>query len=160
MPSMPSTREPFRLYSMTVDTEINAVRFRWEEQPTGEEFRYGANQLLKKIRSQAVSSLLLDARTITAHQKSSLDWIMREWMPQVASAGIEHVAVVHESDLIARVEMESLQDQVQQSPSFPRFFATESPEAARRWISKQHESRRFFFSLTQYLSALKLFSLS
>lgn len=108
MPSMPSTREPFRLYSMTVDTEINAVRFRWEEQPTGEEFRYGANQLLKKIRSQAVSSLLLDARTITAHQKSSLDWIMREWMPQVASAGIEHVAVVHESDLIARVEMESL----------------------------------------------------
>lgn len=93
---------------MTVDTEINAVRFRWEEQPTGEEFRYGANQLLKKIRSQAVSSLLLDARTITAHQKSSLDWIMREWMPQVASAGIEHVAVVHESDLIARVEMESL----------------------------------------------------
>ena len=145
---------------MTVDPEINAVRFRWEKQPTGKEFRHGADQLLKQIRSQAVSGLLVDARTITAHQKSSLEWIVREWMPEVASAGIEYVAVVHESDIIARMEMESLQDQVQQSTSFPHFFATESPRKAQRWISEQSQSGRSLFSLTQYLSALKLFSLS
>lgn len=123
---MPPIRDSSQLYSMRVDEEINAVRFRWKRQPTGEEFRYGANQLLEFVRSRAVSGLIVDTQNITAHHPSSMEWLVREWMPEVTSAGIEHVAVVHEDDLIARTEMETLNDRFQQAETAPFFLTTDT----------------------------------
>lgn len=155
---MPSIRDSFHLYSMKVDAEINAVRFRWKGQPTGEEFRYGANQLLEFVRSRAVPGLIVDARNITAHHSSSVEWLVREWMPDVASAGVEHVAVVHEDDLIARTEMETLKEQTQRAESYPSFFATDRPTDAQEWIDKQNQSTAPIFHLARYLPSLNLFS--
>ncbi|WP_263785187.1 hypothetical protein [Salinibacter grassmerensis] len=154
---MPSIHE--RLYSMTVDTEVNAVRFRWKAQPTGEEFRYGTNQLLEFVRSQAVPGLIADVRNVTAHHTSSMEWLVREGLPEAASAGIEHIAIVHGDDLIARTEMETLREQAQQAESYPSFFTTNRPKDAREWIHEQNQSTTSLFQLARYLPSLNLFSL-
>lgn len=143
---------------MDVDSDINAVRFRWNGQPTGEEVRYGANQLLGFVRSRAVSGLIVDTRRVTAHPRSSVEWLVRTWMPKVATAGIQHVAVVHESNLLARAEMEALKHRVQQASSMPLFFTAESHEEARRWTAEQNRSITSFSHLLRYLSSLTLFS--
>ena len=157
---MPSARERSRLYSMTVDAEIDAVRFRWKGQPTGEAFRYGASQLLEFVRSKAVPGLIVDARNVTAHHPSSMEWLVREWVPNVASAGIEYVAVVHEDDLLARTEMETLNDRIQRAESVPFFLTTDSLMDARGWIAERDQRPSSFYHLARYLSSLQLFSLS
>ncbi|MCS3661051.1 hypothetical protein GGP68_002480 [Salinibacter ruber] len=157
---MPSPHGTSRLYSMEVDAEINAVRFRWTGQPTGEEFRYGANQLLESVRSRAVAGLLVDARNVTAHQRSSIEWLVREWMPEVAAAGVEYVAVVHEDDLIARTEMEALNERFRQAETAPLFFPTDAPADAREWIAERDRSTTSLYHIGQYLSSLQLFSFS
>ncbi|WP_103030285.1 hypothetical protein [Salinibacter altiplanensis] len=157
---MPSIRDSSRLYSMEVDPEIRAARFRWKGQPTGEEFRYGANQLLEFVRSRTVTGLIVDTRKMTAHQRSSMEWLVRSWMPDVASAGIEHIAVVHGDDLIARTEMSALDDQFQQAESFPFFFATHSPRDAQEWVAEKDQNTLSFSHLARYFSSLKLFSFS
>jgi len=157
---MPSSRDSSHLYSMEVDAEISTVRFRWKEQPTGEEFRYGANQLLKFVQSRTVSGLIVDTRNVTAHHSSSVEWLVREWMPDMTSAGIEHVAVVHRDDLIARTEMETLNDRIQRAEPAPLIFTTDSPTDARRWIAERDQSPPSLHHLVQYLSSLQLFSFS
>ncbi|MEF8864950.1 MAG: hypothetical protein V5A20_04230 [Salinibacter sp.] len=157
---MPSVCERSHFYSMDVDPDINAVRFRWDGQPTGEELRYGANQLLEFVRSRAVSGLIVDTRRVTAHPRSSVEWLVRAWMPKVATAGIRHVAVVHEDNLLARTEMEALKQRIQQASSLPLFYTAESQEEARRWTAEQNQSITSFSHLVRYLSSLTLFSLS
>ncbi len=157
---MPSAHGKSRLYSMEVDAEINAARFHWRGQPTGEEFRYGANQLLEFVQSHAVTGLIVDTRNITAHQRSSVEWLVREWMPGVAAAGIEHVAVVHQDDLIARTEMETLNDRFQQTEAAPLFFPTDIPAEAREWVAEQDQNPPSLYRIGQYLSSLQLFSFS
>ena len=159
-PAMPSVRERSRLYSMTVDAELDAVRFRWKGQPTGEEFRYGAGQLLKFVRSKAMPGLIVDARSVTAHHPSSMGWLVREWVPSVASAGVEYVAVVHEDDLLAKTEMETLNDRIQRAESVPFFFTTDSLMDAREWIAERDRRTSSFYHLARYLSSLQLFSFS
>ncbi len=157
---MPSPHGTSQLYSMEVDADINAVRFRWKGQPTGEEFRYGANQLLEFVRSRAAAGLIVDARNVTAHQRSSIEWLVREWMPKVAAAGVEYVAVVHEDDLIARTEMEALNERFRQAEAAPLFLPTDAPAEAREWIAERDRSTPSLYHIGQYLSSLQLFSLS
>ncbi len=89
-----------------------------------------------------------------------MGWLVREWVPSVASAGVEYVAVVHEDDLLAKTEMETLNDRIQRAESVPFFFTTDSLMDAREWIAERDRRTSSFYHLARYLSSLQLFSFS
>jgi len=78
----------------------------------------------------------------------------------VAAAGVEYVAVVHEDDLIARTEMEALNERFRQAETAPLFFPTDAPADAREWIAERDRSTTSLYHIGQYLSSLQLFSFS
>lgn len=122
---------------MEMDRQLDAVLFRWNKFAAGEEFRRGANKLLEFIRRKDASKMIVDTSGITAHQEADQEWLVNTWIPKIIDAGIEYNAQVHKDSVIAKMDMEGFQEQVDDSHPDYTSMVTDSVEEAREWIAEK-----------------------
>lgn len=81
--------------------------------------------------------MIVDTSGITAHQDEDEEWLINEWIPKVVDAGVEYAATVHKDSVIAKMDMESFHDQIDDSRPGYTAMITGSMEEAREWIAEK-----------------------
>ncbi|MXR22294.1 hypothetical protein [Halobacterium bonnevillei] len=122
-------------YTIETDDELDAVLHTWTDFTTGEAFRDGSNVLLEAIRETGHSNLLVDTSNIQAHDDEDKAWLQQEWVPKALDAGMEASAMVYSDSVISKMEMESFNEEIEDSPY--ETFLTDDREEGEAWLAEQ-----------------------
>ncbi|WP_162052943.1 STAS/SEC14 domain-containing protein [Pontibacter pamirensis] len=80
--------------TVTVDKENRWVHTNWNGYLTEENIRVGALAYTEAVKEAGVNCVLNDTRQIIGSWDHSLDWVVNQWGPQAARAGIKHFALI------------------------------------------------------------------
>jgi len=118
--------------------EANGVcLFTWTEYVTGEEFRASLNSLHEAIAERGVTKYLVDTRSITAHDDADKRWLAEEWIPRLVEDGVRYGAGVYPDSVIAEMDMEKIESQVNSVAEEYTFRTFGDPKEARDWLNRQ-----------------------
>ncbi|MCC9138959.1 STAS/SEC14 domain-containing protein [Pontibacter silvestris] len=80
--------------TVTVDDLNKWVHTNWVGYLTRENVKAGALAYIDVVRECGFSCVLNDTSGVIGGWDHSLDWVVNEWSPQAASAGIKHFALI------------------------------------------------------------------
>lgn len=87
--------------TIEVDTRNRWVHVNWTGYLTAENIRTGAAAYTAALQRAGFSCVLNDTRGVVASWGHSLDWVLRDWAPSAARAGLRHFAMVTDPDTFA-----------------------------------------------------------
>lgn len=80
--------------TINTDQENRWVHTNWVGYLTEENIRAGAQAYTQAVKEAGFSCVLNDSTQIVGSWNHSLDWVLNEWAPQAAAAGIRHFAII------------------------------------------------------------------
>lgn len=80
--------------TITPDTENRWVHTDWAGYLTQDNIKAGAWAYATTVREAGFSCVLNDTRRVVGSWDHSLDWVLNEWAPQAAAAGIRFFALI------------------------------------------------------------------
>lgn len=87
--------------TIEVDARNRWVHVNWTGYLTADNIRTGAAAYTAALQRAGFSCVLNDSREVVASWSHSLDWVLREWAPTAARAGLRHFAMVTVPDTLA-----------------------------------------------------------
>ena len=120
-----------RVY-LTIDTDtVNRwVATNWMGYLTAESIKAGAQAYTDALARSGFSCVLNDTREVRGPWDHSMDWVINEWAPNVAAAGLQHFALISTPDSLADGSAANFYAQLTAFEG--QVFNT--PEAARVWL--------------------------
>ena len=81
---------------LTIETDAaNRLIFTdWQGYLTAENIKTGANAYTAALAKSGFSCVLNDTRSVRGPWDHSMDWVINEWAPNAANAGLRHFAMV------------------------------------------------------------------
>ncbi|WP_018478776.1 STAS/SEC14 domain-containing protein [Pontibacter roseus] len=80
--------------TVSVDKENRWVHVIWKGYLTKENVKAGALAYTAAVKEAGYTCVLNDTRQILGGWDHSLDWVVNDWGPQAAQAGIQHFAMI------------------------------------------------------------------
>jgi hypothetical protein len=80
--------------TVTVDKANKWVHTDWSGYLTEDNIKAGALAYTEAVRNSGVSCVLNDTTRVIGGWDHSLDWVINEWSPQAAGAGVQHFALI------------------------------------------------------------------
>lgn len=87
--------------SVKVDKENRWVQTNWIGYLTQENIKTGALAYINAVKEAGFSCVLNNTSEVVGGWDHSLDWVLNEWAPQAARAGIKHFAMVTTPESLA-----------------------------------------------------------
>ena len=121
--------------SIEYDSGLDAVVFTWNRYVTGEQFRTALTDALAVIEREDATGFIADAREFTAHSDDQLEWLQREFTPQMTEAGVERSVQIHPESVIAEMDTEETAERADAAlPEGVAFEMTTSMDRAREFV--------------------------
>ena len=109
---------------------------RWLRNVTSEEYREGSTLLKELVREKQVAYWLMDSRRLSNVTFADQQWIKREIVPAVISAGLQKFARVLTEDVFNYISFENVMQQAIEADNTPVEIAQfTSLEAALAWLN-------------------------
>lgn len=129
MPTEP--HDEAEAYAVSWDPELEAVVNEWHSTPPREGFEDGMADTLAVIEERDATKLLSDCRGFDSFPYDG-EWLLKEWVPKLRSAGLEDLAIVYPVDRTAKFGIDrTARDHI--DPPFDIVFSEDIAEA-RRWL--------------------------
>ncbi|MEJ8804396.1 STAS/SEC14 domain-containing protein [Pontibacter sp. H249] len=80
--------------TIDVDTQNKWVHVNWMGHLTADNIKAGAVAYVKAMQEAKLNCVLNDTRLILGTWDHSLDWVVNEWAPKAAAAGLKHFAMI------------------------------------------------------------------
>lgn len=87
--------------TIVADTENKWIHTNWIGYLTQENIRAGALAYTNAVKEYGYSCVLNDTSEVLGSWDHSLDWVVGEWSPQAAAAGVKHFALITTPDSFA-----------------------------------------------------------
>ncbi|OKL40359.1 STAS/SEC14 domain-containing protein [Pontibacter flavimaris] len=89
-------RNPFGRVYLTINTNTKNrwVHVNWMGYLTEENIKTGAAAYTEALANAGYSCVLNDTRLLIGSWDHSMDWVVKEWAPWAARAGLKHFAMV------------------------------------------------------------------
>lgn len=87
--------------TIEVDTRNRWVHVNWIGYLTADNIKTGAAAYTVALQRAGFSCVLNDTREVVASWGHSLDWVLHDWSPSAARAGLRHFAMVTDSGTFA-----------------------------------------------------------
>ena len=87
---------PFGRVYLTIETNRanRWIHVRWMGYLTEDNIKNGANAYVQALIDAGYNCVLNDTRLIIGGWDHSLDWVLHEWSPRAANAGLKHFAMI------------------------------------------------------------------
>jgi hypothetical protein len=123
-----------RVYlTITVDHVNRWVAVNWQGYLTKESIQTGAQAYTQALADSGYACVLNDTRDVRGPWDHSLEWVINEWAPRAAAAGLKYFAMITTPDSFAE---ESASAFYQQLTAFEaKVF--DRPDTAQQWL-RQH----------------------
>ncbi|AKQ47016.1 hypothetical protein TH63_17410 [Rufibacter radiotolerans] len=131
--------------TITLDQENRWIHAQWQGYSTEDSIKTGIEAYTQLLEQGDFHSILVDTRLIIGSWNHSLDWILEEWAPQAARAGLQYYAMVVQPETFAEASADAFYEQV-------RYFKAkvfDDIEAAENWLMRRSnwlQSRSFKFA--------------
>lgn len=86
---------------VTVDAENRWVHTNWIGYLTQDNITAGALAYTEALKETGFSCVLNDTSNVLGAWDHSLDWVINQWGPQAADAGLQHFALITKPDSFA-----------------------------------------------------------
>jgi hypothetical protein len=80
--------------TITADTENRWIHTDWVGYLTQDNIKAGAMAYTNAVKEYGFNCVLNDTSRVVGSWDHSLDWVLNEWAPQAASAGIKYFALI------------------------------------------------------------------
>lgn len=87
--------------TITVDRENRWVHTNWQGYLTSDNIKAGALAYTNTVKKAGYNCVLNDTSKVLGSWNHSLDWVINEWGPQAARAGIKHFALITNPESLA-----------------------------------------------------------
>lgn len=119
------------------DDDVGAPVFTWKMHVTGDEFRASLNRLHETIVERGANKYLVDTQEIAAHDDADKRWLSETWIPRLVEDGVRYGAGVYPDSVVAEMDMEKIEAQVNQSAEDYTFKTFGDLDEALRWLGRQ-----------------------
>ena len=80
--------------TIDVDTKNEWVHVNWMGYLTAENVKAGAEAYINAMKAADLNCVLNDTRLILGNWDHSMDWVLYEWAPRAAMAGLKYFAMI------------------------------------------------------------------
>ncbi len=87
--------------TIETDRENRWIAVNWIGYLTAESIKAGAHAYTTALAESGFSCVLNDTRSVRGPWDHSLDWVINEWAPNAAAAGLKHFAMISEPASLA-----------------------------------------------------------
>lgn len=113
-----------------VDAEVPCLTVVWQRSPTSGQLRFMHEKFLQLVREHKITKILGDDTALPWIDPEDQAWIVQNWMPRAAAAGVKVAASKSPDAYFGRLAVGSIQG----SQEFLTIRAFEGFEEARRWL--------------------------
>ncbi|HEX8426814.1 STAS/SEC14 domain-containing protein [Hymenobacter sp.] len=126
-----------RVYlTIKTDAANRWIVVEWMGYLTADSIKTGAEAYIAALAASGFSCVLNDTRAVRGPWDHSMDWVINEWAPNAAAAGLKHFALISTPDSLADGSAANFYAQLTAFQA--GVFNT--PAAAQAWL-RQHCSR-------------------
>ncbi|UOQ77118.1 STAS/SEC14 domain-containing protein [Hymenobacter sp. 5516J-16] len=119
---------------LTVDTDYENqwIRVNWQGYLTADSIQEGAKAYTEALAKAGFSCVLNDTRSVRGPWDHSMDWVINEWAPNAAAAGMRYFALISTPETLADGSAANFYAQLK------AFHAEvfDSTEAAEEWLRR------------------------
>ncbi len=87
--------------TIETDAENRWVAVNWMGYLTADSIKDGARAYTAALAKSGFSCVLNDTRSVRGPWDHSMDWVINEWAPNAAAAGLKHFAMISTPDSLA-----------------------------------------------------------
>lgn len=87
--------------TITVDYENKWVHTNWQGYLTSDNVKAGALAYTNAVKEAGLNCVLNDTREVLGSWDHSLEWVINEWGPQAARAGVKYLAMITNPESLA-----------------------------------------------------------
>ena len=87
--------------TIETDHENRWIFADWQGYLTAENIKVGANAYTQAVADSGFSCVLNDTRSVRGPWDHSMDWVINEWAPNAAKAGLRHFAMISTPETLA-----------------------------------------------------------
>lgn len=131
------TLEDGDAYTIEYDDDIGGIVHRWDRFVQDETFREGSETMLSAIEDHSVSKLLIDSRELNVVSDEDTEWLFSDLVPRLADAGIRYTVTVYEESTIAKMNMDKIAENAEESNEVGESHMTTDLDDARSWLKSQ-----------------------
>jgi hypothetical protein len=120
-----------RIYlTIEADQENRWIHVIWQGHLTASNIQDGARAYTAALAQAGFSCVLNDTRLVSGPWDHSMDWVVNEWAPNAAKAGLRHFAMITTPETLAEGSAAAFYAQLTAFEA--RVFDT--LESARQWL--------------------------
>lgn len=88
---------------LTIETDVKNrwIFADWQGYLTAENIKEGARAYTAALAASGFSCVLNDTRSVRGPWDHSMDWVINEWAPNAAKAGLRHFAMISTPETLA-----------------------------------------------------------
>ncbi|RPD43579.1 MULTISPECIES: STAS/SEC14 domain-containing protein [Hymenobacter] len=87
--------------TIETDTENRWIFTDWQGYLTAENIKVGAKAYVDALAKAGFSCVLNDTRSVRGPWDHSMEWVLNEWAPSAARAGLRHFAMITTPETLA-----------------------------------------------------------
>lgn len=105
---------PFGRVFLTIneDTRNRWIHVNWMGYLTEENIKMGATAYIEALAKAEYNCVLNDTRLVIGSWNHSLNWVLKEWAPTAAGAGLKHFAMITTPETFAQSSAVSFYEQL------------------------------------------------
>jgi len=117
--------------SIFLDGNVPCITVSWKRYATSTQFRYVHESLIPLISKYQVNRILSEDTALPTIHLQDQRWVIDDWMPRAAAAGLRAVASKRPVAYFARMAVENIRAEVSGGVTMRCF---DELEAARHWL--------------------------
>jgi hypothetical protein len=118
------------------DSSTRCVVLEWRDFAYGDEYRTALDKVVHALEQNRANKLLSDSRRMKAIPQEDQEWLIKDWVPRAAKAGLKHLAIVLPKSALGQMTLQRLAqvgpDKRLVSNDGTSYF--ETVEDAKRWL--------------------------
>ncbi|HRH39072.1 MAG TPA: hypothetical protein PK760_12035 [Flavobacteriales bacterium] len=119
--------------NVTADLDDSILMVRWKNYAPSGTYRVTLDLAVEWIGKYGLKAFLTDQRRRGAIMHEDEMWLVQDWAPRMAKAGLRRAAVVQSADFFNRTSVERMVKAV--VPTIPYIISNfQTMEAAREWL--------------------------
>lgn len=120
--------------SIFLDGNVPCITVAWKRYATSTQLRYVHESIIPLLSKYQVSNILGEDTALPTIHLEDQRWIIDDWMPRAAAAGLRAVASKRPLAYFARIAVEKIRAEVSGRVAMRCF---DELEAARQWLESQ-----------------------
>lgn len=118
------------------DSATRCVVLEWRDFAYGDEYRAALNKVVEALEDNRATKMLSNSLRMKAISQEDQDWLIKDWVPRSAVAGLKHLAIVLPKSTLGQMTLQRLAkvgpDKRLVSSDGTSYF--ETVEDAKRWF--------------------------